>query len=209
MNGNVSACKSRQPHVTVTCVILSFVVVLCGCQHTYQRVSSNVAPSRTVLDPQRSAYLAMPADGQFQEIIYRNSGTKTAFALQSSFAHYLRTLNVARTVESVDQAIASAKRAECDLVIFPTILHWEDRATEWSGRPDKIEIKVELFNVANTNLIDATLIKGKSRWFTLGGDAPEDLLERPIEDYVRSLLGLAALPVEIKAPNAPRAGWVK
>lgn len=34
--------------------------------------------------------------------------------------------------------------------------------------------------------IDSVVIKGKSGWATLGGDYPQDLLPKPVEEYVRT-----------------------
>ncbi|NCF25983.1 MAG: DUF4823 domain-containing protein [Gammaproteobacteria bacterium] len=36
-------------------------------------------------------------------------------------------------------------------------------------------------------VIDSALIDGKSKWATFGGDHPQDLLEKPLADYARSL----------------------
>jgi hypothetical protein len=68
-----------------------------------------------------------------------------------------------------------------------TILHWEDRATEWSGIPDKVEIRIDVIESARGDTIDSAIVKRKSGLATFGGDHPQDLLPKPVEDYVASL----------------------
>lgn len=67
------------------------------------------------------------------------------------------------------------------------ILHWEDRATEWSGKKDKIEIKLSIYGAEGNQEIAGTIIGGKSKWATFGGDHPQDLLPEPIQAYVDTL----------------------
>jgi len=52
------------------------------------------------------------------------------------------------------------------------ILHWEDRATEWSGLPDKIEIKVIIYDTKSGREISSAVLSGRSKWTTFGGDHP-------------------------------------
>lgn len=63
--------------------------------------------------------------------------------------------------------------------VIPEILHWEDRATEWSGIPDRLEVKLSIFD-GNKKELASTIITGKSKWATLGGDHPQDLLPEPL-----------------------------
>jgi hypothetical protein len=69
----------------------------------------------------------------------------------------------------------------------PEILSWEDRATEWSGIPDSIEIKLSLYDGASGQELSSVVITGKSKWATLGGDHPQDLLAAPFRKFVESL----------------------
>lgn len=86
-----------------------------------------------------------------------------------------------------EDAIAQAQRADQDILIFPTILHWEDRATEWSMISDKVEIRVDVVQVDSGHIISSGIIKGSSGLATLGGDHPQDLLPEPIAESVSSL----------------------
>jgi hypothetical protein len=43
------------------------------------------------------------------------------------------------TLETISSGVEASRARNLSFLIFPTILHWEDRATEWSGKPDKVE----------------------------------------------------------------------
>lgn len=70
--------------------------------------------------------------------------------------------------------------------VVPEILHWEDRNTEWSGIPDRVEIKLVVYDTLRSELA-SVVVSGKSKWATFGGDHPEDLLPEPLRQYVESL----------------------
>ena len=74
-----------------------------------------------------------------------------------------------------------------DYFVVPQVLHWEDRATEWSGKKDRIEIKLTVYRAVDSIELSNQLISRKSKWATFGGDHPEDLLEEPLTQYVGSL----------------------
>jgi len=68
------------------------------------------------------------------------------------------------------------------VAIVTRIERWEDRATEWSGKPDRIILDFRILDVGTAQVVDAALVSGTSRWATFGGDHPEDLLPRAIGD---------------------------
>jgi hypothetical protein len=74
-----------------------------------------------------------------------------------------------------------------DYFVVPEILHWEDRNTEWSGKKDTLEIKLSVFDAADGTTLATTIISGKSKWATFGGDHPQDLLPEPVNRYVETL----------------------
>lgn len=89
--------------------------------------------------------------------------------------------------QSYKESLNYAQTNNFDYLIFPPILEWEDRATEWSGIPDKASIKISIIKVSTSKTIDSAIIKGKSGVATFGGDHPQDLLVKPVDDYVNSL----------------------
>jgi hypothetical protein len=67
------------------------------------------------------------------------------------------------------------------------ILHWEDRATEWSGIPARIEIKISIYDSSSNAEITAVVVSGRSKWGIFGGDHPQDLLHERVNSYVQGL----------------------
>lgn len=67
------------------------------------------------------------------------------------------------------------------------ILHWEERATEWSGKPDRIEIQIIIYDLSTKKQIVNSTYTGKSKWATFGGDHPQDLLAEPTQTFVDAL----------------------
>ena len=71
------------------------------------------------------------------------------------------------------------RRVPAGTLIEPKILHWEDRATEWSGKADRVKVSLPLYR--SGSLIGSALVTANSSFFTFGGDHPEDLLDAPFE----------------------------
>jgi hypothetical protein len=74
-------------------------------------------------------------------------------------------------------------------LIEPKILHWEDRATEWSGKADRVKVSLPLYR--SGSLVGSALVTANSSWWTFGGDHPEDLLDASFESYSASLASKA------------------
>ena len=104
-----------------------------------------------------------------------------------AFSKNSNSAETARQYQSFDNALTYAKENNYGYLVFPTILEWEDRATEWSGIPDKASIKIAIINVESGKTMDSAIIKGKSGIATLSGDHPQDLLVKPVAEYVNEL----------------------
>jgi hypothetical protein len=140
-----------------------------GCLSSRElRSSSNVRIPATA-----RITITVPADGSYEEDTYAGSGKAVATELRSALIR-----------EFPNTEIGSNRAG---YTVKPTILHWEERATEWSGKPDRVSISVQLYEGAR--LMDSTVIDGKSSYWTLGGDHPRDLLRQPFETYARKLAG--------------------
>ena len=119
-----------------------------------------------------------------------NSGSMTRDALFSELSRLgvkaVREMNVLDKNKSLEVA----KQKQCDVLIYPTILHWEDRATEWSGLRDRARIQVELIDTETDATIDNTTLDLVGTWWTFGGLHPQDMVNESVEDYFRQLFGL-------------------
>ena len=160
-------------------------LLLFGCEHTYEIQRSSDDSEK--LNTSGSAYVALPNDGRFEQTVYYGSGKKTANAVLFAFSSYLQNVVIGKKTENMDQALKSANEGGFTYLIYPEILHWEDRATEWSGRQDRLMLKVTLANTTTGEAIDNAVLKGTSKWGTWGGDHPEDLLAEPLKNYAATL----------------------
>jgi hypothetical protein len=71
--------------------------------------------------------------------------------------------------------------------VIPEILHWEDRNTEWSGKPDRVDIKLVVVDARSNVEVASMVFSRKSQLATKGDSYPQDLLPEPIKLYVDSL----------------------
>lgn len=166
--------------------VLSVLLVL-GCADSHKLTRSSGSQSVVSLQPQASAYVAMPTDGRYGRTVYTGSGAMTAQVIASAFAPYLQKVSTSTKTEELEQAMASAKAGGFTYLFYPQILHWEDRATEWSGKSDIVAVKLSVLSTKTGELLDSVVIEGKSGLSTFGGDHPQDLLPKPMSQYAASL----------------------
>lgn len=161
-------------------------ILIAGCADTHEFVRHGTSPANK-LDPAASFYISVPNDGIYGAKTYRGSGLMTTQVLLAAFSKRARNVQAERSYQSFDDSLRMAKQAGQTYLVFPTILEWEDRATEWSGIPDRVSIKVEVVQVASGQTVESAIINGKSGLGTFGGDHPQDLLPKPVDDFVSTL----------------------
>lgn len=169
--------------------LLFFVMsmLLSGCTDTHNLVRNNPSNVTTKLNPKESFYIAVSKDVVYGEDKNEGSGLTLSQIIQSSVSKRARRVEIGSVHQSFDDALLYARTKSFKYLIYPTILHWEDHATEWNGVPDKVEVKIEIVESANDSVIDTALISGKSGLATFGGDKPQDLLPIPIEEFISNL----------------------
>ncbi|WP_028112334.1 DUF4823 domain-containing protein [Ferrimonas kyonanensis] len=158
--------------------------LLFGCSSTYQHTPISVFEG--VLDPQLAVLISVPKDGWYDTQNYRNSGRMTANAVRAAFMKHASKVTVTDRCKG-ESCLSLEGVGEYGYYVKPQILHWEERATEWSGLPDRIEIKLTIYDMKTAKPISSNVYTGKSKWLTFGGDHPQDLLPGPTNSYVTSL----------------------
>ena len=164
-------------------VLMTVVLVSCADSHQVMRMDGQAQK----LLPGEPVYVSVPADGRYGQTVYHGSGQNTAQIVVMAFSRHSSRVESGRTQQDFDASLDAARKIGARYLVVPTILEWEDRATEWSAIPDKASIKIAVIDVATNTTIDSVIIKGKSGLATLGGDHPQDLLPEPTEEYVASL----------------------
>ena len=163
-------------------IFLAAFVSACSAtykQHILQEPSTKLVKGKSVL-------IATPADGWYGKIQYSGSGRMTALATRAAFARFSNNISISAECKDLS-CLKNNASGPFDYHVIPEILHWEDRATEWSGLPDKIEVKIIVYDGGTGKELASTLISGESKWATFGGDHPQDLLPEPLNSYVESL----------------------
>ena len=169
---------------TLSLTLLLGTTLLAGCAHTY-RADRTLHGER--LPKGASFYIALPEPGSFEGRNFPDSPQQTVSAIKEALQPHASRVENGTAPEEYESAVASARRAGLDYAVVPVIKHWEERATEWSGKPDRIKLQLHILQVESAQTVDSAEITGRSRWGTFGGDHPEELLPVPVGDYIESL----------------------
>ena len=132
-------------------------------------------------------YVMVPEDGRYGGKSYAGSGRAAAQAAVAALSGRADKVVQAEAPGRFAAAQEKAKAAGLTYIFETTILNWEDRATEWSGRPDRITLKMAVSEVATGKVVASTVARASSKWGTLGGDHPQDLLPVPRQQFVDRL----------------------
>lgn len=167
-------------------VVLASLLIFTGCE-SYEH-TEYVEPAN-VLDSSLGVLISIPEDGVFGPHNYRNSGRMTANAIRKAFMTHTATVTIIEDCHG-HECLDGVDGTRYGYYVQPEILHWEDRATEWSGKSDRLEVQVTVYDTSTKSEIVSSSYKGKSQWLTLGGDHPQDLLPKPTEEFIASLYGV-------------------
>lgn len=168
-------------------VLLLWAASLVACAHTYE--TSRRLRTEEMLERDGAVYVARPEAGTYGHRTYERSPEYTVRAIADAFREHASTVAVGAIPEAYEGALESARSLEARYAVVPEIEHWEDRATEWSGKSDRLRVDIHVYDVATGEPVDSVEIEGRSRWLTFGGDHPQDLLDEPVADYVDGLYG--------------------
>lgn len=168
--------------------VLVLAAVFCvGCVATYRLTPIVLPEGHRQLPPGASLLVGVSADGAFEAKPYHGSGNETTTEVVRAFSRCGTKVEGLREAASLDDGVAQARSRGFTYYLHPTILHWEDRATEWSGKRDKISIRLQVIEIETGRTVSAVTIEGKSKWATFGGDHPQELLADPLTEYAKKL----------------------
>jgi hypothetical protein len=165
-------------------IVTLLSLYLTACADTQHLIRQN---NQTKLPTNASIYVSVPEDGRYGLTQYNGSGRMVSQVIRTSFSIFTNKIEISSKVESSAESLANAKSNNAQYLIAPTILQWEDRATEWSGIPDRVIVKIDIIDALTDKIIDSATITGKSGLGTMGGDHPQDLLPKPMNEYASSL----------------------
>lgn len=172
---------------TIQAFLLTLALALhAGCSSTYSEKNlSNEPPP--ILRSNSRVYVAIPFDASFKKTVAQGSGKATGQTFYAAFSRYIKASFLGLGPESLDEALDSARRRRVEYLVYPNILLWQDRATEWSGRRDVLHLRVDLIDLSTSKVVFSREIEARGKWMTDGGESPTDLLAGPAEQYVNAL----------------------
>ena len=164
-------------------VCLLVTATLCiSCSASYE---GDAPKTRVATDAK--IYVGMCGDAQFEGKRYPLSGEITTKAIVAALSEHTKNVHSAPSAASRTRSVTAAHLKGADYLIQPTIVHWEEHNTQWSGKEDMLTVKLELVQVPSGETLDTLEFKGKSKWATFGGDSVRDLLPKPLEHYAKAL----------------------
>ena len=163
---------------TISIVLLVF---LTACSSKYK--TDTFTPPPEPLSTSGSAYVMLARDGAYGARTYPGSGHTVSRLLYDAISNHVSNADLATAVESRDDAFKSARKDGMTYVFEPVILNWEDRATAWSGRPDRITIRITVWEAATSKKLASSSERASSKWATFGGDHPQDLVPHVVNTF--------------------------
>lgn len=155
-----------------------------GCASTYEQQALQTSESK--LDKSKAVLISTPPDGTYGHIEYPNSGKTTANAIKAAFNPYADKVDITSECHG-KECLQSIDSSVYGYYVQPYILQWEERNTEWSGKSDRVEVQVNVYDAASGDELISSTYSGKSKWMTLGGDHVPDLLPEPTKAFVDGL----------------------
>jgi hypothetical protein len=168
--------------------ILLFILPLlfCACSVKYN-IQQNQALSQNFLIPNKKVYVALPANGKFNNIIYQTSAASVQYDLSQALEQHTLEITLASTYEPIENAIESGLAKQATYLFYPTITHWEERNTPWSGISDRVSIKMVVINLENNETLISTYLSAKSPWGALVNNQPDAMLPDLFKSFTNSI----------------------
>ena len=164
-----------------------FCLLLCGCSASYSIKDISSKTAKTITNKNSIVFVSIPKDGSYEVIPYPGSGQIVAQEVVSAFSDITKNVVIGEQYQSIDDAFATAKTHNAAYLVVPIIAHWEQRATEWSGKPSRMSVRLSIYDVESRLMIKTTIIDGRSRIVSFTSTSPQSLLKTPLKTYVNSL----------------------
>ena len=131
--------------------------------------------------------IMLPKDGSYNGTVYAGSGKMVAAKIKQATFGKVQASEIVETTNQKD-AVTYCKDKGIRFLVQPSILHWEDRATNWSGMRDFIKIEVLLVNPRDSSTVNSIMFNASSSWWTLVNTPPEDMLDESFDVAIQKLL---------------------
>ena len=165
----------------------SSVVLLAGCASApYESESIHLYQSNEPLSSEGQISVQTPNNALFDDTEYEISGEKTATAFKTALESHAKKVNIIDACE-LNNCLKNAKSIGSKYLMALNLIYWEDRATNWSGKADRLTIKVSTYDVSSGDLLNASYLHTNTSIYVPSGGHVEDYLPFLSNQYVRSL----------------------
>lgn len=164
-------------------VAMALIASGCASVSQIQRGDSHISK----MDSASSVYILLPKDAMYYSKVCSRSGRAIAQLISSAFMKYSTRVEISAKEEELSEGLNKAKEGNFAYLVNAKINRWEDRATEWNGMWDEIQMEMNVFDVQSGNLLDSQVLEGHGTWVTFGGYHPQNIVRHPINNYVASL----------------------
>jgi Domain of unknown function (DUF4823) len=153
-------------------VALLAAVLLCACS-VPRSVKEGGAISGRTIAPTGKVLILSIADGQEQgQSPAVGSGQGMVAALRMALGAHGVPLSTTSTA-TLNAGFDEAKKDGFDYVLLCNITLWEDNATAWSGKGDKLSISVQVFDTQSHVLVAAATHSRVATGFTFVAGTPD------------------------------------
>lgn len=147
--------------------------------------------SQFAVSKNESICVLIPPDAVFEGESYLGSGDEIADQIKDELEVSGRSVRLIK--ESLSNAHFQCKEAGAQFAIRTSIVHYEDRVTGWSGKPDRIELKIYLYDLDHTDEMRSIHFEARSNmlvsaFFEWGNATPSGLLGEDFRHIIRKLL---------------------
>lgn len=183
-----------------TGVLATFVAAaalsLGGCTSTYQqRETSGTETSSVRLDPSKGVFVSVTADGRLGGKTYGGTGQLVAQKTAASFSRYARRVETGGSpTSSRVELLAATHKAGAGYLVVPTISHWEQRATEWSGIPSRVSIGLAIIDAETGLEVRSSLLESRSAIMTFVRPSTDQLAQHLLDENISELYGVRVVP---------------
>ena len=167
-------------------LLISAILATAGCANT-ATIDQDTAYSNPNISKAVSAYVSLPQDVAYGGRHFTGSGGSVSGIISAKLSHFLVSVEKANSVENFHDAMQQARKNGADYLFYPSIILWQDRATEWEGKPDRVEIKITVVDLSNYQVVSSATIKDESSLTVTGRSHPQDLLHKPVGSYIESI----------------------
>jgi hypothetical protein len=103
----------------------------------------------------------------------------------AAFSRYVRRVEVGGgPALSRDELLAAARNVGAGYLVIPSITHWEQRATEWSGIPSRVSMSLTVVDTQTGAEVRSALLESRSAVMTMIRPNPDNLAQEMIDQQV-------------------------